>query len=170
MSNVKLKLKKEGVSVSEDVETKFLGWTTVDSDVFPYNKIPADVLENLGIERIAIDINDRSEITEVNIEFKENKKNPQSELSGRSEPAWKIRIRENIDKPGYTGYKIREHIRSSRKVSFPELCSYLKREGNKNPETNGLVSHTLKILRDDRKEIMQTGRGDERVFEWVGSA
>lgn len=166
MGNIVLTFTKLGMSAAEEVETEYMGKKIVSSN-YPYEKLPKNILEKLGIEDIKIKFNETKDIESLEINFlaKEVK---QIKVNGII-PAWKKTHIEGIQKPGHIGYNIRNYIKEQKKVSWKQLCNYLKESGYTNPEANGSVIEALVILRDDLKEIKQIGRGKDKIYEWMAN-
>lgn len=167
MGNTILRFTRKGILASEEVETQYMGKKIVSSD-YSYEELPKNILKKLGIQDIKVEWNERKEIDSIELMFPPKEPEQVSQNIKDKVPSWKKSHIEGMEKPNHIGYVIRKYLKEQKKVSWKKLCDYLDRIGYTNPRTNGAVFEAFKILRDDRREIKQIGRGDDKEFEWIG--
>lgn len=152
------------VIVEKEIDDPELGRVPAKSKPFSIEKLPTALLQGINV------VGARKEKDgQLILTFQKNEAAIPSHLRISDKiPAWKQSHIEGIEKPGHLGYVIRKTILKAGEISHSELCDELGRNDFKNSESSGSVKEAIVILRDDRREIEQMGRGDTKRYKWVG--
>jgi len=80
-------------------------------------------------------------------------------------PGYRYEYAERIKKPGTQEYLIKTTIKEKGRISDVELRNILKNSGYTGD--SGAIGATIKVLKDDTKDIIVKGRGEHKTYIWV---